>query len=151
MQPSIKRQRIEQFIEYNLPKLQPGRFTPLEILFVLAVSISWKVSITIAILSYIGFQHVADIPLTPAQDLNSLSDSIYRSIFVSFSKVLQYVTPLVFIVGAGVSAFKNKQRGQLLDRQSSLESIRAMQALENLLCWCATHSRVLWCYDSRKR
>lgn len=100
--------------------------SPLLILLDLAVSISWKVSIPIAILSYIGFHYVAGLPLTPAQDLNSLSDSIYKTVFVSFSKVLQYVIPLFFIVGAGVSAFKSKQRGQLLDKQSGLESIRAM-------------------------
>lgn len=100
--------------------------SPLEILLDLAVSISWKVSIPIAMLSYIGFHYVAGLPLTPVQDLNSLSDSIYRTFFVSFSKVLQYVIPLVFIVGAGVSIFKGKQRGQLLDKQSGLESIRTM-------------------------
>lgn len=100
--------------------------SPLEILLDLAVSISWKVSIPIAILSYLGFHHIAGLPLTPVQDLNSFSDSIYKTVFVSFSKVLQYIIPLVFIVGAGVSIFKGKQRSQLLDKQSSLESIRAM-------------------------
>lgn len=97
-----------------------------EILLDLAVSVSWKVSIPIAILSYIGFHYVAGLPLTPATDLNSLNDSIYRTFFVSFSKVFQYLIPLIFIVGAGVSILKNKQRSKLLDSQSSLDTIRSM-------------------------
>lgn len=100
--------------------------SPLEILLDLAVNISWKVSIPIAILSYVGFHYVAGLPLTPAKDLNALSDSIYRTFFVSFSKILQYVIPLIFIVGAGISALKNKQQSKLLDDQSSLDTIRSM-------------------------
>ena len=66
------------------------------------------------------------MPLTAPKDLNAFSDSIYRTLFVSFSKILQYVIPLAFIVGAGVSIFKSKARNKLLDHQSSLETIRSM-------------------------
>jgi restriction system protein len=78
------------------------------------------------VISYIGFHYVAGLPLTPPKDLNSLSDSIYRSFFVSFSKVFQYIIPLVFILGTGISILKSKRRSKLLDHQSSLETIRAM-------------------------
>jgi len=100
--------------------------SPLEALLDFAASISWKVSIPLAVISYIGFHYVAGLPLTPPKDLNALSDSIYRTFFVNFSKVFQYIIPLVFIAGAGVSILKSKRRSKLLDHQSSLESIRAM-------------------------
>jgi restriction system protein len=100
--------------------------SPLEVLLDFAANVSWKVSIPLAIISYIGFHYVAGLPLTPPKDLNALSDSIYRSFFVSFSKVFQYIIPLVFIVGAGVSIFKSKVRSKLLDHQSSMETIRSM-------------------------
>lgn len=100
--------------------------SPLNLLLDFAVSISWKVSLPIAIISYIGFHYVASLPLSSPKDLNSFSDSIYRTLFVSLSKAVQYIIPVVFIIGAVVSAFKSKGRSKLLDEQSSLESIRAM-------------------------
>jgi restriction system protein len=100
--------------------------SPLNFLLDFAVSISWKVSLPIAIISYIGFHYVANLPLPSPKDLNSFSDTIYRTLFVSFSKLLQYIIPVVFIIGAVVSAFKSKGRSKLLDEQSSLESIRSM-------------------------
>lgn len=100
--------------------------SPLEFLLDFAASISWKVSIPLAMISYIGFHYVAGLPLTPPKDLNAFSDSISRTLFVSFGKILQYVIPSAFIIGAGVSIFKSKARSKLLDHQSSLETIRAM-------------------------
>ncbi|MEK9940710.1 MAG: restriction endonuclease, partial [Methylotenera sp.] len=66
---------------------------------------------------------------------SSISDSIYMAFFVSFSKVLQFIMPFIFIVGAVVSLLKSKQRSKLLDAQTSLESIRSMswQAFELLV------------------
>ena len=100
--------------------------SPLEVLLDFAANVSWKVSIPLAVISYIGFHYVAGLPLIAPKDLNALSDSIYRTFFVSFAKALQYVLPLVFIAGAGVSILKSKRRSKLLDHQSSLETIRSM-------------------------
>ena len=100
--------------------------SPLEVLLDFAANVSWKVSIPLAMISYIGFHYVAGLPLTAPKDLNAFSDSIYRTFFVSFAKALQYVLPLVFIAGAGVSILKSKRRSKLLDHQSSLETIRSM-------------------------
>lgn len=100
--------------------------SPLEVLLDFAANVSWKVSIPLAVISYIGFHYVAGLPLIAPRDLNALSDSIYRTFFVSFAKALQYVLPLVFIAGAGVSILKSKRRSKLLDHQSSLETIRSM-------------------------
>jgi len=96
--------------------------TPLDDLFDTAVSISWKASLTVAIISYLGFHYVASLPL----DSNSFSGSMSRTIFISFSNLLQFIIPIPFIIGAIVSIFKGKSRQKLLDEQSSLESIRAM-------------------------
>ncbi|MEK9825006.1 MAG: restriction endonuclease [Methylotenera sp.] len=100
-----------------------------------ASTISWKVSIPLALISYVGFHYVAGLPLTTPKDLSSISDSIYMAFFVSFSKVLQFIMPFIFIVGAVVSLLKSKQRSKLLDAQTSLESIRSMswQAFELLV------------------
>lgn len=100
-----------------------------------AATISWKISIPLALISYVGFHYVAGLPLTAPKDLSSISNSIYRTFFVSFSKALQYIMPIIFVVGAVVSVLKSKQRSKLLDAQTSLESIRSMpwQAFELLV------------------
>jgi restriction system protein len=100
--------------------------SPLEVLLDFAASTSWKISIPLALISYLGLHYVAGLPLSPPKDLNALSDSIYRTFVVSFSKVLQYIIPIIFIIGAGVSLLKSKRRSKLLDEHSSLESIRSM-------------------------
>jgi len=100
--------------------------TPLNVLLDFAANISWKISVPIAIISYIGFHYVASMPLSPPKDIHSFSNSIYQTLLISFSTALQYIIPLVFIIGALVSVFKSKGRRKLLDEQSSLESVRAM-------------------------
>ncbi len=100
--------------------------SPLNLLLDFAANISWKISIPIAIISYIGFHYVASMPLSPPKDIHAFSSSISQTLFVSIAKALQYIVPLVFIIGALVFVFKSKERSKLLDEQSSLESIRSM-------------------------
>jgi len=47
--------------------------SPLDALLDFAASISWKVSIPLAVISYIGFHYVACLPLTPPKDLTRLA------------------------------------------------------------------------------
>ncbi|MEQ1600507.1 MAG: restriction endonuclease [Methylophilaceae bacterium] len=100
--------------------------TPLNDLLDFAASISWKISIPIAIISYIGFHYVASMPLSPPKDLHSFSSSISRTLFISISKLLQFIIPIAFIIGAAVSVFKSKERSKLLDEQSGIDSVRSM-------------------------
>lgn len=113
-------------INKKLKMARRKKETPLNALLDLAANISWKISIPIAIISYIGFHYVANIPLSPLKDIHSFSSSIGKTLLISFSNALQYIIPIVFIIGALVSVFKGKGRRKLLDEQASLESIRAM-------------------------
>lgn len=101
----------------------------------LAASLSWKVSVSIAIISYLIFHYVSGLPLAQPKDLHTLNESLYSNLFITFSRFLQYIIPMIFLAGAIVSAIKVKRRSQLLDNQSSIESIRALswQAFELLV------------------
>lgn len=100
--------------------------SPVEDLLDIASSINWKISLAIAIISYFFFHYFAIQALPVATNLHSATNSLPKLIFISFSKFLQYVVPVIFIIGACVSSFKSKHRIKLLDKQSGIDSIRDM-------------------------
>ncbi len=100
--------------------------SPIEDLLDIASSINWKISLAIAILSYFFFHYFAIQVLPVATDLHSATNSLPKQLFITFSKFLQYVIPVIFIIGACVSTIRSKHRIKLLDKQSGIESIRDM-------------------------
>jgi restriction system protein len=100
--------------------------SPLEDLLNIASSINWKISLVIAIISYFFFHYFATQALPVATDLHSATNSLPKQLFITFSKVLQYVIPVIFIIGACISTIRSKKRIKLLDKQSGIESIRDM-------------------------
>lgn len=100
--------------------------SPLEDLLEIACSINWKISLLIAIISYFFFHYFAIQTLPTVTDLQSVTNSLPKQLFITFSKFLQYVIPAIFIIGACVSSIKSRKRIKLLDQQSSIESIRDM-------------------------
>ena len=100
--------------------------SPVEDLLDIASSINWKISLAIAIISYFFFHYFATQALPVATNLHSVSQSLPKVVFISFSKFLQYVVPVIFVIGAFVSTIRTKHRIKLLDKQSGIESIRDM-------------------------
>jgi restriction system protein len=100
--------------------------SPIEDLLDIASSIPWKISLIIAVISYFFFHYFAIQALPVATDLHSVANSFGKQLFITFSKFLQYVIPVIFIIGACVSSFRTKHRIKLLDKQSGIESIRDM-------------------------
>ena len=100
--------------------------SPVEDLLDIASSINRKISLFIAIVSYLFFHYFAIQALPVATDLHSATNSLPKQLFITFSKFLQYVFPVIFIIGACVSSIKSKKRIKLLDKQSGIESIRDM-------------------------
>lgn len=100
--------------------------SPVEDLLDIASSINWKISLLIAIISYFFFHYFAIQALPVASNLHSATNSLPKLIFITFSKFLQYVVPVIFIIGACISSFRTKQRIKLLDKQSGIDSIRNM-------------------------
>lgn len=97
-----------------------------EILVDIASIVSWKFSIPAAMLSYVALNHIALLPMPTGKDLHSITNAIPMQLFIAISQILQYLVPSAFIIGAGISIYKGKQRGRLLEQQSGIESIRAM-------------------------
>lgn len=98
----------------------------LEDLLDIATLLSWKVSLPIAIIAYFGFHYLAGLEIAQASDIKSITDSLPKQVLVSFSKIFQYVVPIIFVIGALMSVVRGGYRKKLLEQQTGIESIRAM-------------------------
>ncbi|MDO9365715.1 MAG: restriction endonuclease [Methylotenera sp.] len=113
----------------------------LDVLLELAASLSWKTSALIAIFSFLIFHYVSGLPLEQTKDIHSFNQNLYKNLFITFSGFLQYVFPMIFLAGALVSAIKGKRRRKLLDKQSSIQSIRTLSWQEFELLVAEAFSR----------
>jgi len=90
----------------------------------LSTKLSWKINLALALVSYFGFHYAASLPkATPA---GPMSEVVLRQLLISFSNALQYLVPATFFIGTAVSVIKAKKRAKLLEKQSNIESIRAL-------------------------
>lgn len=79
----------------------------------------WWVGILLALITWAGLHHVAGAPapapgtLTqPSQIASLVTQSIWRSV----ASIGQYILPIIFLLGAGLSAWKRHERGALVAR-----------------------------------
>lgn len=92
----------------------------------IASALSWRTGFVIAVIAYFGFNYLANLNLAVATDAKTLFDSVPKQLLITFSKILQYVVPAIFLIGAIASAIKDNKREKLLDIQTGLNSINAM-------------------------
>lgn len=97
-----------------------------DVLLELAASLSWKTSVLIAVIGFLIFHYASSLPLEQTKDIHSLANNLYKNLFITFSGFLQYIFPLIFLTGSIVSVIKGEHRRKLLDKQSSIESIRTL-------------------------
>ena len=81
----------------------------------LARLIPWWLSLTLAVLAYFFFSHYANQPIAPVRGTGaelsaSMTAMLSTAIWTPFSKVLQYVVPLIFGAGALLSLSSSKSR-----------------------------------------
>lgn len=92
----------------------------------LACSISWKVSLPIAIIAYFGIHHLSEIELVHATEARAAINNVPMQLLVLVAGFMQYVVPILFLVGAVTSWLRGNRRKKLLERQTGLQSIRNM-------------------------
>lgn len=91
----------------------------LEDLMEISAHLPWQVGVGLAVVAYLLFHYFASkTPLTmnPAELKamgKTVGDGVVSGIWTTISGVLQYIVPLAFLVGAGVSAFRKKKETAL--------------------------------------
>lgn len=92
----------------------------------LASLLPWRAGVAIAVAAYLGLHYIATMTVVAPTALNGMGVYVSRQIYVAFANFMQYIVPIAFLIGAGMSAYKGRYRARLLDKQSGIESIRAM-------------------------
>ena len=89
------------------------------------VEVPWWVSIIVGIVVYIGMRFV--IPALSAGNAfsNALAQGISQFAWVA----------LIFLLPAGLSAFRSARKSQRLDRQTSIDSILPCSGSNSRTCW----------------
>lgn len=91
----------------------------LEDLMEISAHLPWQVGVGLAVVAYLIFHYFASkTPLTmnPAELKamgKTVGDGVVSGIWTTISGVLQYIVPLAFLIGAGVSALRKKKETAL--------------------------------------
>ncbi|MBE0623185.1 MAG: DUF2034 domain-containing protein [Burkholderiales bacterium] len=80
-------------------------------LTVIAARLPWWVGVLLALLSYVGMHSLAGMAITPPKGFQGLGSSIVQNVAKTFGMFAQFVLPVLFLIGAGISAFRRPKRG----------------------------------------
>lgn len=88
----------------------------LEELMDISANLPWQVGVGLAVVAYLVFHYFASkTPLTmnPAELKamgKTVGDGVVSGIWTTIAGFLQYIVPLAFLAGAGISAFRKKTK-----------------------------------------
>jgi len=90
-----------------------------ENLIEIASKLPWKVGIGLALVSYLGFHYLAaqQPPSFSAPDFKTygqtIGNNVGKQLLITMSLFLQYIVPVAFLIGAGISFFRRRRQAQL--------------------------------------
>lgn len=107
--------------------------SPFEDLIVIASKMPWKAGVILALIAYLGFHYAATLPTTSfaANDMKAFGQTVgqgvVRQMLITFSMFLQYIVPIAFLIGAGVSFFRRRRQSELHLQVAQSPSRRALE------------------------
>jgi restriction system protein len=87
----------------------------------------WWVGVVLAITSYLFLHWIATSQVVPAGNIKNVGTTIFGQLIRVFAMAGQYILPLLFVIGAGVSAVSHKKM-HMSDRRDALPSSRKERA-----------------------
>jgi len=96
--------------------------SPAEDLIDIASLLPWWVGITLAIISFVVLNQIANIEPAPIKDASQVGQAFKGQLFKVFATFGQMIIPFCFTLGAIVSAIKQKKRTTLYDSVSPIET-----------------------------
>lgn len=98
----------------------------LDDLLEVASLLPWQVGVILAPVSYLWLHHVATSPNSATAAPGQMGAFVGNQLFITFATFFQYILPLIFLMGAAISARNRKHRFKLIETQTGIESVRAM-------------------------
>lgn len=85
----------------------------------IGAKLRWWIALLLAGASYAGLHWYAGTPVPTSTDPKEMFSAVVPTIWRSIAMFAQYVVPLAFVFGAGVSAWKSRTRGKLATRAAA--------------------------------
>ncbi|RZU02246.1 restriction endonuclease [Rivibacter subsaxonicus] len=99
-----------------------------EDLVALVALLPWWVGVMLAVVSYVVLSTIAKRPV-PAAQPGQMAALVTGTLTATFASIGQYLLPLICLLGAGVSAWKRRERTALAEQASGP---RAAQAIDGM-------------------
>lgn len=107
------------------------RTSPFEELMALSAKMPWPLGVAFAVLSFLAFHAVAahfTVPAASPTTVAGLGLFAQRQLIATIAMLLQYIAPIAFLVGAGVS-FWRRSHGIHLHRRALIGGAHAIDAM----------------------
>jgi len=88
--------------------------SPVENLMDLVSMLPWWAGVVLALVSYLLLHGVASQPVVAATQPGQMGAMFTQTLWKTFASVGQYVLPIICLAGAGMSAWRRKQRKSLV-------------------------------------
>ncbi|MGD2118951.1 MAG: restriction endonuclease [Chromatiales bacterium] len=100
-----------------------------EDLIVITARLPWWVGFVLAIVSYFSLHFVAGLQVERIDGIHHISDIAGKQMAVTFSRILQYVLPVVFILGSFLSIFQRYKKNRLYGHLKQNPDIQSLMEL----------------------
>lgn len=89
----------------------------------------WWVSVTLAVVLYVALHRLAAPATATAIQTSQLGDFVVRSMVAALAYPAQYLLPVIFLGGAGVSFWRRRQRQALIADVTQTKSADALDGI----------------------
>lgn len=103
--------------------------SPLDDLLELVALLPWWAGLALAVASYVLLHHWAGQPVVVSGQPGQLGTMLTQTMWRSFAGIGQYVLPFICVIGAGTSAWRRRERRQIV---TDVAQSRATDALDGM-------------------
>lgn len=100
--------------------------SPAEDIMDLVAMLPWWMGVALAALSYLVLHPIAIRPITPPADVNAM---FLQALWRTGAQFGQYLLPIICLAGAGLSAWRRRERGRLLNQATGSEAAQALAGM----------------------
>lgn len=103
--------------------------SPTEDFMDLIATFPWWVGVALAALSYLALHHVASQPVASAAQPDQVGAMVTQTLWRTLAAAGQYALPILCLAGAGISAWRRRERKQLVDNVVRNDATSALEGM----------------------
>lgn len=103
--------------------------SPAEVVLDLVAMLPWWAGVLLAGLAYVAFHHFASQPTAAAVQPGQVGAIVTQTLWHTLASIGQYVLPIVCLMGAAMSAWRRRERKQLIGTVVRSEAADALDGM----------------------